>query len=99
MSAPLGLVAANGRVRIPVRVIPRSPKNRVDGIRAGRLLVRVTAPPVDSAANEAVLTVMADHFGIPRRSFEIVSGQTSRNKTIEITGLSELQVRARLAVD
>ena len=82
--------------RIPIRVIPRSPRNRVDGIRAGRLLVRVTAPPVDSAANQAVLAVLADHLGVPRRSIQIVSGATSRNKTVEIAGLTEAQVRAIL---
>ena len=66
-------------------------------MRAGRLLVRVTAPPVDAAANTAVIAVLAQAFGLPRQSIQIVSGATSRNKTIEITGLSDEAYRRWLA--
>ena len=77
--------------------MPRSSHNRIDGLRAGRLLVRVTAPPVDAAANTAVIAVLAEAFGLPRQSIQIVSGATSRNKTIEITGLSDEAYRRWLA--
>ena len=77
--------------------MPRSSHNRIEGLRAGRLLVRVTAPPVDAAANTAAIAVLALAFGLPRQSIQIVSGATSRNKTIEIAGLSDQAYRARLA--
>ena len=77
--------------------MPRSSHNRIEGMRAGRLLVRVTAPPVDAAANTAVIAVLAQAFGLPRQSIQIVSGATSRNKTIEITGLSDEAYRRWLA--
>ena len=73
-------------VKIAIRVVPRSPRNKVDGVRDGRLLVRVTSPPVDDAANEAVIALLAERFGVPKRAIRIVSGATSRNKTVEIDG-------------
>lgn len=82
--------------RIDIRVIPRSPKNRIDGIRDGRIVVRVTAAPVDGAANEAVIATLAAALELPRRAIRIAKGDTSRNKTIEITGLDQAAVRARL---
>lgn len=82
----LEITSTPSGVRIPIRVIPRSPRSRIDGVRAGRLLVRVTAPPVDAAANEAVIALLADAFDVPRAAVRIVSGATGRNKTIEIAG-------------
>jgi uncharacterized protein (TIGR00251 family) len=71
-------------VRLDIRVMPRASKNAVSGTHAGRLVVRVTAPPVDDAANEAVVELLADTYGVPKRSVRIVSGHASRNKTVEI---------------
>jgi uncharacterized protein (TIGR00251 family) len=73
-------------MRVTVRVIPRAPKNQVGGVRDGKLLVRVTAPPVDSAANDAVVALLAAHFGLPKRAVRIVSGERSRNKIVDIDG-------------
>jgi uncharacterized protein (TIGR00251 family) len=84
-------------LRIPIRVIPRSPRNRIDGVRAGRLLVRVTAPPVDAAANEAVIALLAETLSVPRRNVQIVSGATSRNKTIEVNGIEDAALRSALS--
>jgi len=85
-------------VRINVRVIPRSPRNRIDGVREGRLLVRVTAAPVDDAANEAVVETLSQTLDVPKRSIRIVTGATGRNKTIEVAGLTGAAVLARLPV-
>jgi uncharacterized protein len=82
-------------VRVEVRVIPRAPRNEISGIRDGRLLVRVTAPPVDAAANTAVAALLAEALGCPRRDVRIVSGQRSRNKTVEIAGATMAEL-ARL---
>jgi uncharacterized protein (TIGR00251 family) len=71
-------------LRFGVRVQPRASQSAVAGARDGRLLVRVTAPPVDEAANEAVIDVIARALDVPKRAVRIVSGQRGRNKTIEI---------------
>ena len=83
-------------VRLEIRVIPRASRNEVGGMRDGRLVVRVTAPPVDGAANEAVIEILAERLDIPKRSLRVVSGATSKSKTIEIEGLPSGTVLARL---
>jgi uncharacterized protein YggU (UPF0235/DUF167 family) len=87
--APIRVIP--GGVRIDLRVIPRSPRTFVGGERNGRLLVRVTAPPVDQAANSAVEAAIAEALGIPARRVRLVSGQASRSKTVEVTGVTEAQ--------
>jgi uncharacterized protein len=78
---------------ISVRVIPRSKKNSVewDGGDKGereRLRVRLTAAPVDGAANEALVALLAERLGVPKRQVIIVRGATSRQKVVEVVGLS-----------
>jgi uncharacterized protein (TIGR00251 family) len=69
---------------IEVRVVPRARRDQVDGERAGRLLVRVTAAPIDGKANDAVCAVVARHLGVPKRAVEVVRGHASRNKTLRV---------------
>lgn len=97
MISSLKLRQTAGGVRVDVRVIPRSPRTAVEGVRDGRLLVRVTAPPVDRAANEAVIEALAEALRVPRRTLALVAGATGRNKTVEIAGVSPPDVLARLA--
>ena len=70
---------------IDVRVIPRAGKSEIAGERDGALLVRLNAPPVDGAANDELIEVLAKAWKIPKRSIEIVSGLRSRSKKIRIT--------------
>lgn len=84
-------------VRLDIRVMPRSPRAGVTEVRDGRLVVRVTAAPVDGAANAAVIAALAAALDFPRRSVRIVAGETSRNKTVEITGASAPTVREKLS--
>lgn len=70
--------------QLAVRVIPRARRDEVGGERAGRLLVRTTAAPVDDRANVAVCKLVARHLGIPARRVEIVSGHRSRDKVLRI---------------
>jgi uncharacterized protein len=81
---------------LAVRVIPRSGRTEIGGIRGDALLVRLAAAPVDDAANEALVALFADIFTRPRRDITIVSGHQSRNKRVGIGGLSASQVAARL---
>jgi len=85
---------------ISVRVIPRSRKNSVewDGEgEGGRLKVRLTAPPVDGAANDALVALLAEQLGVPKRQVVIVRGATSRLKVVEVAGLNPGDLRLRLA--
>jgi len=77
-------------------VIPRAPRSRVDGERGGAILIRLAAPPVDGAANAALVAFLADALDLPQRSVTIVSGAQSRDKRVQIQGLDESTVRQRL---
>ena len=80
-----------------VRVIPRSGRTAVDGRRGEALLVRLAAAPVDGAANDALIRLLADLLDRPRRDFAIVSGEKGRDKQIRIAGLTGEELAQRLA--
>ncbi len=82
--------------RLPVRLQPRASANEVTGERGDAVAVRVTAPPVDSKANEALIALVADRLGLAKSRVSIVHGATGRDKLIEIEGLSEEEARAGL---
>lgn len=69
---------------VAIRVIPRARRDEVGGERAGRLLVRTTAAPVDGKANAAVVALVAAHHGMRPRDVEVVSGHRSRDKVVRI---------------
>jgi uncharacterized protein (TIGR00251 family) len=73
---------------IEVRVIPRAKRTRVGGVRDGRLLVRVAAPPVEGKANSAVVAALAEALGVPKRSVEVVRGAGSRDKVVRVAGVA-----------
>ncbi len=75
-------------VEFDVRVIPRSRKSAVDGVRDDRLLVRLAAPPVEGAANEALVALLAGMLKVPRRAVRIVSGEHGRHKRVAIDGVT-----------
>jgi uncharacterized protein len=81
---------------LSVRVIPRAPRTRVDGERGGAILIRLAAPPVDGAANDALAAFLSDTLRVPRRDVTIVAGEKSRDKRVQIVGLDETAIRARL---
>ena len=84
-------------VKVEVRVIPRSPRDALDGWRDGRLVVRVTAPPVDRAANDAVVALLARVLDVPKSALTITRGATSRNKTIGVADLDTAALQAKLS--
>lgn len=83
-------------VLIDVRVIPRAGRSEVAGQRDGALLVRLAAAPVDGAANDALIELIARSIGVARRAVTIVSGERSRRKRIEVSGLDLATATARL---
>ena len=84
-------------VEIDVRVIPRAAKSGVAGERDGRVLVRLSAPPVEGAANQALVELFAVLFERPRRAVRVVSGEKSRTKRVAVDGVNSADVAARLA--
>ncbi len=73
-------------ITFTIRVVPRASKNEIAGCQDGILRVRISAPPVDGAANEEVVRVLAKAFGVARSSVSILSGNASRTKRIRIVG-------------
>ncbi len=69
---------------LEIRVIPRARKTEFGGERDGRLVVRLAAPPVEGAANAALVAFLAEHFNVSSNRVRIVSGERSRNKRVEI---------------
>ncbi len=80
---------------LEVEVQPRASRTEVVGWREGRLRVRLAAPPVDGAANEALVALLAGRLGLPKRQVIIVAGQTGRRKRLRIDGLDRAEVEAR----
>ena len=74
---------------LTVRVIPRASKTEISGRRDDAIVVRLAAPPVEGAANDALVEYLAHLFDRPTRDISIVSGLTSRNKRVRIDGLSD----------
>lgn len=71
-------------MRIYVKVSPRSSLNKVEKVSEGDYKVKLTAPPVDGAANEQLAKVLADHFGIKKSAVQIVGGKTARTKIVDV---------------
>jgi uncharacterized protein (TIGR00251 family) len=87
---------AESGAAFPVRVIPRASKNEVEGVTGNALKVRVTAPPVEGAANKALIELLAERLRIRKSQIEIVAGQTSQQKMISVVGLGPSEVEERL---
>ncbi len=85
-------------VLLAIRVKPRASSTRIEGERAGRLLVQVTAPPLDGRANDAVCRLLARALSVAPSRVEVVSGGRSRDKLVRIRGTSTAQARTRLGL-
>lgn len=83
-------------VELDVRVIPRARKTEIAGLRDDAIVVRLAAPPVEGAANEALIAFVAEWLGVPRRAVHITSGDRSRRKRLAVDGVSADLIRARL---
>ena len=97
MSAPAGpwLRESPEGVVLTLKVIPRSSVNAVAGPQADALKLKVTAPPVDSAANAEVVRFLAEVLEVPRGAVQLLRGATSRHKQVRVVGLTAAQVQQR----
>ncbi len=84
---------------LSVRIQPRASKNSISRREDGSLKIRLTAPPVDGAANEALVKFLSDILSVSKSQVEIVSGHTSREKRIQIIGMNEDDVIRLLKID
>jgi len=85
-------------MKLDIKVTPRASRNAIESMTNGRLVIRVTAPPVDSAANDAVINLVAKALGIARSRITLTHGAASRNKTIDITGVEPAEVLSKLRI-
>ena len=86
-------------VLIHLRVIPRARRTEISGRRGDAILVRLAAPPVDGAANDALIAFLAERLEIPRRQIALARGATTRDKTIAVDGLSPAEIARRLGIE
>jgi uncharacterized protein (TIGR00251 family) len=85
-----------GSARINVYVQPRASKTAVVGMHDGCVKIRLAAPPVDGAANAALIEFVADQLGIAKSRVRITAGLTSRRKTVEVDGATAEQLAEAL---
>jgi uncharacterized protein (TIGR00251 family) len=92
----LDLRDADGGMTLRVRVQPRASRDGLSGEREGALVVRLTAPPVEGAANEALVRLLAKTLGVAPSAVRVLSGATGRNKVVSVEGLDAVTARKRL---
>lgn len=87
-------IEKGGNVTFKVQVVPRASRSEIVGEHDGALRVRIAAPPVEGAANTELVRLLARVLGVPRNTIDITAGQTSKLKTICVTGggLAVLQI-------
>jgi uncharacterized protein (TIGR00251 family) len=81
---------------LKVKVVPRASRSEIVGFQDDTLKVRVTSPPVDGAANDELIKLIAKRIGLARSNIDLVSGHTARNKTLRIHGITAELLKANL---
>jgi uncharacterized protein (TIGR00251 family) len=89
--------ASDGSVSFYVQVQPRASRDAIEGEYAGALKIRLTAPPVDDRANEALVRLLAERLNVPLAAVRIVAGDKSRRKRVIVLGVRRDQVLALLS--
>lgn len=95
-SLPRFLTIQPGGVSLAIKLHPRASTNEIGEPLGDELRVKVTAPPVDAAANEALLRLLAKELDCPRGRVELVRGRTSRHKLVKLHGVSTARVLEKL---
>jgi uncharacterized protein (TIGR00251 family) len=86
---------ANGTV-LPIRAVPRAARDALDGVTEGALRVRLAAPPVEGAANKALIAFLATTLSLPKRDLTLIAGEKGRHKRMLVRGLTGADLLARL---
>ncbi len=99
MALPKYIRETDHGVTLAIRVQPRASRDEIIAdADANQLKVRITAPPVDSAANKALLKFIAKSLGLPPRTVTIIRGDKNRSKTLLITGTETSSILAKLHI-
>jgi len=85
-----------GHVRFSVRVQPRSSRSEIAGTHGDAIRIRLAAPPVDDAANNELIAFLAKQLNVAKSAVRIVKGNKSKNKVIEIAGVTVAEIEALL---
>ncbi len=85
-------------LELHIRAMPRASKNEIQGLHDGALKIRLTTPPIDGKANQALIKFLSKTLHISKTQIELTQGETSRNKTLRISGLSKNELQERLSV-
>lgn len=100
MNSPtdFGITETSKGIDISVYVTPRSSANSIAGARGDELKVTLAAPPVEGAANRALLEYLAKRLGIPRNAVRLLSGETSRHKVVSVEGIDRPTAMQKLGL-
>jgi len=96
MNLPTCLQVRDADLCLAVKLQPRASKNEIGEVIGHELKIKVTAPPVDAAANEALVRLLAEFLDCPRHAVQIIRGHTSRHKQVLLRGLTATAVAAKL---
>ena len=88
--------ASGDGVMLTVRALPRASRNQVVGVEQGAIKIKLTAPPVEGAANAALIEFVAEWLGVRKNAVSIVSGEKARHKRVHVAGLTVEAVRRKL---
>jgi uncharacterized protein (TIGR00251 family) len=95
---PHWLTGTTEGIRLQIRVQPRAARTEIVGEHGGALKIRVAAPPVDGAANDALVGFLAERLGVARSSVSLGSGALARSKVVLVAGIGPEAARARLGL-
>jgi uncharacterized protein (TIGR00251 family) len=79
-------------VELRIKAVPRASKNEIQGLHDGALKIRLTTPPVDGKANQALIKFLSKQLAISKSQIELIQGETSRGKTLRISGITKQQI-------
>ena len=82
--------------RLEVYIQPRASKTELAGMHGGAIKIRIAAPPVDNAANHALIDFLAQRLDVAKSRVRIISGSTSRKKVLEVDGITTDVLAAKL---
>ena len=85
-------------IELRVRAVPRASKNEIQGVHDGALKIRLTTPPVDGKANQALIKFLSKTIGVSKSQVELAKGDTSRHKTFNISGISPANLLKKLNI-
>jgi hypothetical protein len=96
MTLPIALRDTPDGCILPVRVHPGARRNGITGVHDGALKISLTTPPTDGRANDALIALLAERLKVPRARVTLLTGATSRGKSLRIAGLSAAEIRAAI---